>query len=181
MKTKEQVQQFLTLQGKNETELKAICEGLKLPTDGNKADLINQLLVLNVPQQDSVVKPQAIPLTSRDKMQRPMEAATNAMKQWRRLIFQSKGNVREFSLLNNDGEVYSLRMKYAKCSVKTVHAILKKGWYLQLPRYRDIIELITKNPEKFSCNIVQKPGTNGNSWLMLHVEPQDDTRNQNQG
>ncbi len=144
---------------------------MKLETTGSKKDLIDRLLALNTPQQESVVVPQAIPLRSRDERSRPIEAATRAMKDWRRLIFQGRNNIREFTLVNNNGEPYTLKMKYAKCSPTTLSTILEHKWYLPLPKYRDIVELINKNPDQFNITIVQKPSMTGNNWLMLHVEP----------
>jgi len=171
MENKAQVQKFLSLYSKTELELRAMCEGLELDTGGDKADLISRLIILNASQQTSVIQPQAIPLRSRDEKQRPLKAAVQAMKDWRRAIFQAQGNIREFGLINNNGTPYVLNMKFARCSLKTLDIIIRHRWYMPLQRYTDIIELVKKSPDKFHIHIIQKPGYGGSTWLMLHIEP----------
>jgi hypothetical protein len=144
---------------------------MKLETEGSREELINRLLRLNAPQQESVIVPQAIPLRSRDERSQPMDAAIEAMKSWRKAIFQGKNNSKEFTLVNNDGKPYQLRMRYAKCSSATLKRIIDEKFYLPLPKYKDIVEMINKMPDNYDVNIVQKPSFNGNSWLMLHVQP----------
>jgi hypothetical protein len=169
--TKSQIQQFLTLQNKTVLELKAICEGMQLETTGDKKDLIDRLVQLNIVQQESVVHPQAIPLRTRDSQSHPLPAAIKCMKEWRRIIFQAKGNTRDFNLTSNDGTLYTLNMKFAKCSINVLNSIVANDWYLPLPKYKDIFALVQKNPQQFNFNIIQKPAHGGNTWLMLHIEP----------
>lgn len=172
IETQDHIQQFLTLQKKSETELKAICEGLKMSTEGTKEELIEQILQLpNVHQQAPVIKAQAIPLRTRDDRSEPLEDAIKAFKGWRKMIFESRSNMKEFQLLNGKGKPYNRRMKYLNCSDKTALHIIRKGWYLPLDHHRDLIEMLKEEPSNFLLHIVQKPDSSGNSWLMLHVEP----------
>ena len=173
IETKEQVEQFIALQAKNETELRALCESLKLPTEGNREYLLSQLLSLEAPQfQRSVVQPQVIPLCTRGPNGNPLQSAIETMKKWRRLIFEGVDNIRQFELFNKDGKSYSTELRYAKCTQKTLKTILKQGWYMAHTNQRDLIKLLKECPEKFDINIVRKADRQGNSWLMLHIAPQ---------
>lgn len=171
LETKSEVDQFITLQKKNTTELKAICEGMKLETDGSREDLIDRLLTLDFIEQRPILVPQAIPLRTRNCNSQPLDAAINAMRYWRKLIFEAQGNRKEFQLLNSKGKPYSAKLRYIRCSSETLYQIIKGGWYLPLKHNQDLIELLLKETEKFEASIIQKPDGQGNSWLMLHVQP----------
>lgn len=171
VETKSDVEQFLALQKKSELELRAICEGMGLATEGNQQDLIDHILELKATPQNSVLIPQALPLRTRDSNSQPLDAAIKAMRTWRRMIFKAKGNIKQFSLINSKGQSYISSLGYLKCSSETMLKILEQGWVLPLKQHRDLIQMLKKDPDKFSASIIQKPDTNGNSWLMLHVEP----------
>lgn len=171
LETKNDVEQFLTLQKKPEMELRAICEGMGLKTEGTKEQLINQLVSLEIQEQRSVLVPQAIPLRTRDNNMQPLDAAIETMRHWRRLIFRAKDNVKEFQLLSNKGKPYAVSLQYLRCSTETLQKIIEKGWFLPLDYNKDLIELLRTDPDKFIASIIQKPDSKGSSWLMLHVVP----------
>jgi hypothetical protein len=172
LETKDQVSQFLALQKKSEGELRAICEPLKLSTEGSKEDLIDRLLKLtDISRQTPIIMAQAIPLRTRGDRSEPLVAAASAIKKWRKLIFEARGNIKEFKLLNGKNKAYKAKLKYIRCSEAVLQHIIKNRWYLPLEHHRDLIRLLAKKPEKFILNIVQKPDSSGNSWLMLHVAP----------
>jgi len=171
VETKEQVEQFILLQGKDEEELRAICEGMKLSTKGKKPHLLQRLMSLQDPQyQRSVARPQAIPLRTRGPNGQPLPAAMETMKKWRRLIFEGRRNTKEFSLINSRGKSYKARLRYTKCGRKSLDTILEKGWYMAHTSQRDLVNLLKNRPENFNLSIIQKPDSQGNSWLMLHCE-----------
>lgn len=172
VETPEQVEQFLKLQSKDVPELQAICEGLQLDTAGSKADLIDRLVALADarPQRD-VTLPQAIPLRTRDDHEQLIPGTVDTFKKWRKLIYEAKGNLKEFSLVNSRGKQYTARLRYILCSENTLKFILEKRWYLPHNNQKDLINLLKAQPENFQLCIVQKPSSNGNSWLMLHCEP----------
>lgn len=172
VETPGQVEQFLKLQSKDKSELQAICEPLGLPTTGTKSEIIDRLVALTeIRTQRDVTLPQAIPLRTRDENSQLIPGAAETFKQWRKLIFNTKGNLKEFSLLNGKSRQYKARLRYVMCSEKTLKVILEKRWYLPHSSQRDLIELLKAQPENFTLCIVQKPDSQGSSWLMLHCEP----------
>lgn len=172
IETKEQIKLHLDLQKKPLEELQDLCESQGLATEGNKQALIEKLIFMKGPtQQISVFQAQAIPLRTRDNDSKPLEGAVEAMKKWRQLIFNGKGNQKEFQLLNSDSKPYKLSMRYVVCPSKSLLAIMRRGWILPLESHRELLTAMKTNPDSFSATVVQKPDANGKSWLMLHVEP----------
>jgi len=150
----------------------ALCEGRKLETTGNKADLIDRLVSLREPQyQRNPTRPQAIPLRTRKLNGEPLPHATDVLKRWRRDIFHGKDNSRLFSLINSKGESYQQMLRYATCSKRTLKVILENHWYMAHTSQRDLLKLLSLYPERFNLNIIQKPDSRGNSWLMIHTAP----------
>lgn len=164
-----QVQQFLTLQKKDLRELQDLCEGRSLPTQGEKEVLIERLLEANSEPQTSIFEAQAIPLRTRTQ-KGTIPKAPETFKRWRKLIFEGRGNEREFSLLNNNGKPYTINLKYIKCPSKVLQQIIDRGWFLPLENHRDILHAAKTSPDRFDANIIQKPDKNGKGWLMLHLE-----------
>lgn len=171
METKQDIDQFLTLQKKTLSELKAICEGLKLGTTGTKSQLIDRLIYSQVVPQISVVKPQTIPLRSRDHKSQQIDSAYKALQKWRTQIFWGKNNRKIFDLINAKGKIYQKEMKYMKCPNKTLDHIISHQWYLPVQQNKNLVEMLKNHPEKFDINIVQKSDNHGSSWLMLHIAP----------
>lgn len=172
VETPKQVEQFLLLQKKSEPELQAMCEAFKLDTTGSKAELLDRLINLQEPQyQRNPARPQAIPLRTRGPNGQPLPHATEVLKQWRKTIFNGKNNLRPFSLINSRGETYQQKMRYAKCTEQALKVILENHWYMAHTSQRELVNLLRSHPENFNLNIVQKPDSQGNSWLMLHCEP----------
>lgn len=169
VETKNQIDQFILLQKKSEAELRAICEGISLSLEGSRADLIDRLLSEEPQTQHNIMIAQAIPLRTRGDRSEPLTAAVDAIKKWRKLIFEARGNNKEFQLLNGKGKPYTARLRYIKCSESTLRHIISNRWYLPLEQHRDLIHMLNDKPEKFILNIIQKPDGSGNSWLMLHV------------
>jgi len=168
--TKEDVENFLNLYPKTEVELKAICEGMKLAVDGSKDDLIRRLMSdTKIIQQADITQPQAIPLRTRDIVGNPLEEATLVLKNWRSLINRGTKNIKKFQLLSKRNKEYSLDLRYATCKTETLQTILDKNWFLAQPHQKDLIRLLKTCPEKFVCNIIQKPDIKGQQWIMLHV------------
>lgn len=166
----DQIKQLMALCTKSEDELRAICEGLNLNTEGDSAMLVDRLTSIETNAQANIGIGQTVPLRTKDDHMNTLELAKDAMLQWRKMIFES-GGTKDFSLVNSKGKQYSLQMKYIKCSNDTLRKIIKKGWYLPLDQYRDLIDVVMDEPDRFTASIVQKPAGHGKSWLMLHLEP----------
>jgi len=172
IETAEQIQQYLVLQDKTETELRAICEGLELSTEGSKEELLERVTSKQYTQQTDVLLPQAIPLRSRDDEGNLIELAQKTYNKWRRLIYNTQKNWKEFKLLNAAGKEYSINMRYIRISPLALKKILEDKWYD--PRYikqRELLDCLRTNPEDFNVAIIQKFNSSGNSWIMLHVCP----------
>ena len=166
----EKIKQFLKLQSKSELELRAICEGLQVSIEGDKEQLLQNLLATDSSPQTVITKPQAIPLRSKDSFGRSITKATEALSSWRKKILRSNLS-REFLLTDIKGNSFKLVMKYIRCPKPVASAILKNGWYLKLENQRDLIQVVRTRIDQFNMCIIQKPDNRGNSWLMLHVEP----------
>ena len=166
----EQVKQYFILQDKSELELRAICEGMKLKTHGVKQDLINRLLSLEIPHQESVLVPTVIPFRTRDNNMQPMEAAANMLRKWRKVIFNAHGNMTEFQLVNSKGKAYSMELKYLECGTRTLKYILDHKWLAPLQNHRELVQMLERKPEDYVTRIVRKPDSKGNTWMMLHCE-----------
>lgn len=172
VETPKQVEEFLLLQSKKESELQAMCEAFQLDTAGNKADLIDRLVSTQEPQyQRNPARPQAIPLRTRGPDGKPLPHASEVFKQWRKAIFHGKKNLKSFTLINSRGQDYQQKLRYAKCSPAALKVILENHWYMAHTSQRELVNLLNSHPENFSLTIVQKPDSQGNSWLMLHCEP----------
>jgi hypothetical protein len=167
--TAEQIKQLLVLESKQDHELRAICDGLGLPREGNKRDLVQRLIEVKTSSQMDITKPQAIPLRTRDDDSNLIEAAKDTFLNWRKLIFE-KGGKETFSLLNSEGKPYSYTMKYIKCSARTAKALLSRKWYLPLEHQKDLITAVLNASEMFDFSIIQKPDGKGSSWLMMHCK-----------
>lgn len=164
------VKQFLTLVEKSDLELSAIIEGMGDKPASTREEMLKQLLSFNVTPQVRLTA-QALPLRTRGPQGLPIEDASFAFQNWRKQIFQNRNNARSFQLLNGKDKPYSVTLSYIKCEPKTLSFILENGLLMPLDKFRDIINLLKENPERFTTNIIRKPDSKGNSWLMLHVEP----------
>lgn len=170
LETKEHIAQFLVLQDKNPEELRSICEGLKLSTNGTKANMLDRLIQLEdtKPQHDILI-PQAIALRTRSP-EGSIQKAIETMKKWRKILFDD-GVFKDFNLINGKGEVYTTKLKYIRCSSETLVKVIKDGWIFPQPMQSDLLETIIKNPKLYQASIVQKPSSNGGNFIMLHVHP----------
>lgn len=168
----EKIEQFLHLRSKTLPELRAICEGLSIETEGSETELINRIIGTspNTPQVNPTL-PQAISLRSRNDLGETNLQAVAMFRKWRKQIFEGRGNVREFGLLNAEGESYQQRMKFIPCDVALASSLIKKEWYFPHDSQKDLLNLIRNQPENFNFAIVRKENTNGSSFLMLHCAP----------
>lgn len=174
IETAEQIQQYLVLQEKQETELRAICEGLELSTEGTKDELLERITSKQYIQQTDILLPQAIPLRSRDDSGELIELAHKTYNNWRRLIYNTEKNWKEFQMLNASGKQYSVKMRYIRISPKALKKVLEDKWYdTRYIKQIELIDCLKTNPEDFNVTIIQKFNSSGNSWIMLHAEPKN--------
>lgn len=169
MLSPQEIKQFIFLQQKSENELRSICEGLSLKTDGSHKDLIKRLTSIESSPQTNILKPQAVPLYSK-KRQGPLIDAQTNFKKWRDLLFSEK-NFKKFELINSKGDSYKATMRYIICTVQDVELILQNDYLSDRSDYHDLVNLLKVQSDKFELNIVNKKDTKGNSWLMLHCIP----------
>ena len=170
MDTKMAISQFLTLQSKNMEELQALCKRMNIAIEGSEPDLIDRLMNHQEEVKQPVLLPQAIPLRTVDSNGRQMHDVVETIKRWRRLIYETQGNQRNFELVNSKGEQYKARLKYLRCSLETLKGILEQKWYFAHASQQPIIDALIKRPWNFEVHIVQKPSSRGNSWVMIHVK-----------
>jgi hypothetical protein len=121
-------------------------------------------------QQQDILIPQAIPLRSRDSHGQLIKGAPEAMKKWRKLIFEAQGNSKDFWLVNAEGKQYKAQLKYVLCSERALQRIIKDRWYHPHTSQKDLVTLLETHPEKFNVCIIQKT-TGGKSFMMLHCAP----------
>lgn len=171
--SREKIEQFLLIQSKSSNELRAICKGLRLSTEGTKEDLLTNITESDttLTQQTNPLEPQVISLKSKDKNGNSIDKAIITFKKWRKLIFEGKTNSKEFSLLNSSNKSYKQNMKYMVCDQNTAIKIIQAGWYHQHDNQIDIVNLISCEPQNFKFSIVRKHNKNGSNFLMLHCEP----------
>lgn len=168
----EQIKTWIRLQEKDKDSLRVICRTFKLPEIGNKEELINIIIAGTIHGNPNIDKPQAIPLRTRDNNSQLIREAANCLLHWRKLIFKAHNNIKEFSLLNNKGEQYSLKMRYLQCTPSVAEDIIRRKWYLPYHTQKNLIESIVKRPNDYTYHIIQKPSKSKSSWIMLHVERQ---------
>lgn len=176
--TLDQVNQFIKLQQKTDVELQEICKNMNLETTGSKLDLITRLidLINNQTEQELFFAPQAIPLSTKDSQGKTIPEAIEMFKKWRKMIYEAKGNIREFYLVNSLGKQYKNRLKYIPCDEQMLGTILEHKWYFMYEGQITLINSLQANPDRYKTSIIQKPDNKGNNWLMLHCQQKPQTK-----
>lgn len=165
--TAEEIQQFLILQQKSNEHLRVLCEGVELPTEGSRDELISRLMSLKVEPQMDYLLPQIVAL--RTKIHgNEIPGAEDFMRRARKAIFEGKGNMKDFSVLNAKGESYMMAMRYAKCLPGTLELLFKKDMVYPHPSQRELIKIIKKDPDMFTFHLVQRSYGKVKTFVMLH-------------
>jgi len=163
------MRRFLILQDKTTEELRRICEWLSIESEGFKSDLIDRLM-----NTDDLwckpIKTQTISLRTRDEWGKKLPNAIQTYNRWKQKIVSGKGNTKEFGLLNKEGKEYMVSLRYAKCSIDTLNLILTNRWYLAKPSQEILISDLKLHPDRYEASIINKPSSNDNDWIMLHVK-----------
>lgn len=152
--TADQISKFLEMHEENSNDAERIIAFLQ---EEKKVDL----------------RPQLIPLRSRDQNGQFLTGALEAFKRWRRQIFQNQNNKKAFQMVSHQGQDYTGHLRYINCPTNVLTYIIQQSWYLSVENQNELIQTILDNPEGFKASIVQKPDKSGNTWLMLHVEKRD--------
>ncbi len=168
--TPEEIQQFLTLQKMSDNQLRNLCEGMELPSDGGRDELVTRLVNTKIVPQTDFMAPQMIALRTKIH-NKEIPGAEDLMKRARKIIFDGKNNVKDFAVLNGKMESYMLGMRYAQCSKETLDLILNKGMIYPHPSQRELVRIIKKDPDVFNFCIVQRPYAKNKTFIMLHVSP----------
>jgi len=172
----EEVAKFLHLQSLSIEELKIQCDDNDIINNQTSKSFLIDLIMGEAQKENTSqgLRPQGIPLKSKNKNGKLIPKATETYKKWRKLIFATNGNLKYFDFVNKDGEKYSVRVWFIKCSIATAQYLLKNDWYSKYPSQKNLINEILKNSENFEYNIIQKNAGNGNNFLMLHCKPKKD-------
>lgn len=170
--TRDKMSQFIHLHGKSALELRAISEGLGLVTEGTKEELIDRIIdsAPGTPQTNPM-EPQAISLSSKDPDGSTSEKAVQVFRKWRKQIFDGKTNSKIFHMLSVNGKAYQQEMKYIRCSVEVASRIIQLGWFYKHDSQKDLVDLISCEPDKFTFSIIRRHSNEGKSFLMLHCQP----------
>lgn len=159
---------FLVLQQKTDQELQIIAKNFQLPVNLSRIEIIKALQASKPEPQLDFKQPQVVPLRT-TKNGVPIPGATEFLKKCRAVIFNGKTNTKEFKLLNSKGELYSLKMKYARCSNNALKRILDQEYYFTHNMQKELLKEIKENPEIFDIHVVNKPRQAGGTFIMLHV------------
>lgn len=170
MTIKTEIGQFLALQQKSIQELRALCAKMQLASDGSQADLVDRIMGYEAAAQVPDILPQALPLRTIDDSGKQMPEAVETLKRWRKLIYEARGNQKDFNLVNSQGKQYKARLRYVRCSQETLKGIIERRWYFAHESQQPLVNALRERPEDFDVNIIQKPSGKGNSWIMLHAE-----------
>ena len=150
-------------------------EKSKETTESSKvcANLFNFLMGRTKKEQSSLL-PQGIPLRSKYSDGTSIPNTSKNYKKWRKLIFDTQGNFKNFHLINKNGKQYVSKINYIKCSKETAFHVINNEWHSAYETQSTLIKQIKKNPSQFEYSIIIKNTNNGNSFLMLHCQPKKD-------
>ena len=169
LQTPEEIKQFLVLQAKSDNDLRALCEGMELDTVGTRDELITRLLSLTVTPQTDIFAPQLIALRTRFGGD-AIPGADDFMQRMRRVIYNGKGNTKDFSILNGKNEPYLMSMRYAKLSEGTLLYILENNMIYPHQSQKELVKTIKENPTRFLFHIVNRQYGKDKTFIMLHSE-----------
>ena len=174
VETSQDVAKFLQLQTLTLKELQTQCVTQDIQTDSESTeDLIKALLNNNNPEKEQGILPQGIPLRSKNKFDKPILKASQTYKDWRTLIFDTSV-IRDFQMVNRDGEQYTIEAYYIRCTTETASYMIKHRWHAVYKSQKRLIQEIEKSPNKFEYHIIRKQAGNGNNFLMLHCQVKKD-------
>lgn len=157
------MKQFIALQKKSLSELKAIAEGLGLEVRDDKDYLLRSLIAEERPVQRDLMGNTLLAITL------PSEEARNLMLKWRKNIFE-QGRYKDYSFLNSKGEKYTQQFKRILLSEESVRTMIRLEMLVPKDYTRDTFLALCKSPELFCVSLVLKR-QQGANWLMLCVEP----------
>ena len=182
LESPEDVEKFLHLQTLSFEELKLMTSSdLIQDTEENKESLINQIILKEYEENTSQdLRPQGLPLKSKDINGRPISKASKTYKQWRTLIFKTQNNLKDFQFVNKEGKDYTAKVYYIPCPIETAEHLINHNWFSKYDSQKVLIEQIKSDPSKFSFNIVRKNAGNGNNFLMLHCQLKENNNAINQ-
>lgn len=169
----EQVAKFLHLQSLSIEELQLQSEDIN-KEQKSKAFLIEKILKKDTPEIESQgILPQGIPLRSKYKNGKVIPKTAKTYQNWRKLIFQTENNLKDFDLINKENKQYSAKVYYIKCSLNTARYLIENKWFSPYLTQKELINQIKVNSEQFHYNIIRKCAANGNNFLMLHCEEKE--------
>jgi hypothetical protein len=167
----EDIEKFLHLQALTFHQLKDMASSDIEETEENKEILIQKIIIGQNKQVTSQeLKPQGLPLKSKDINGRSIPKAADSYKNWRTLIFQTANNLKDFQFVNKEGKDYLTKVYYIPCAVETARYIIEHNWYSKYESQEILIKEVKLNPHKFNFNIIRKNAGNGNNFLMLHCQ-----------
>ncbi len=170
LETPEEIEQYLILEKKKTEDLRMLCEGMQLSPEGERKELITRLLATKIQPQTDFLTAQMIAL--RTKVHgKEIPGAEDFMKRVRKVIFEGKGNTKDFSVLNGKNEPYIMQMRYARCTTQSLQFILDKEMIYPHAGQRELVKMIKREPLIFSFHLVQRTYGKNKTFIMLHVQP----------
>ena len=163
----EEIQQFLKMGTPTKNKPKEADKDSKL------SGLFN-LLMGKTKKEQNYLLPQGIPLRSKYLNGSAIPGTSKNYKKWRKLIFDTQGNFKNFQLINKEGKQYVSKINYIKCAKETALYIVENEWHSAYETQTELLKEIKKNPSQFEYNIIIKNTNNGNNFLMLHSQPKKD-------
>jgi len=175
LESPEDIEKFLHLESLPFHTLKDMASSDIQETEENKELLIYQIISKQYKENSSQdLRPQGLPLKSKDINGRSIPKATKTYKQWRVLIFKTQGNLKDFQFVNKDGKDYIAKVYYIPCPIETAQYLIEHNWFSTYESQEMLVKEIKSNPNKFDFNIVRKNAGNGNNFLMLHCQLKED-------
>jgi len=172
----EEVAKFLHLKTLTLEELVKLSKNTQIPEEQQDKDKLIELIMTNQFEKKDCqgLRPQGIPLKSKDNRGQLIPKAPETYRKWRKLIFNTENNLENFDFVNKEGKSYSAKVWFIKCHTKAAVYMLQNNWYSMYPSQKFLIKEILKNPHNFIYHIVQKNAGGGNNFLMLHCKQKED-------
>jgi hypothetical protein len=169
----EEVAKFLHLQTLSIQDLQSLCEDSN-QKQTSKSFLIDKIMSASAPKIKSQgLLPQGIPLRSKNSNGKIIPKTAKTYQHWRKLIFETENNLKDFEFINKLGKQYSARVFYIKCSLETAAYMIENQWFSPYESQKKLLSEIKQSPEQFIYHVVRKNAGNGNNFLMLHCQKKE--------
>ena len=157
------------LSEKSDADLSVLCKNLGRDNLSSRDEMVDFLV--SPPREEekksSLIIPQAIPLRSNIDGEL-LKGAVDTFKKWRRQLFTSSSE-KTFSLIDNEGKSYEMRMKCLSCPPGVFLHCINSKWVHPQAGQEPLIQAMRDKPGDFIVHVVQKK-TGSNTYIMLHAK-----------